>query len=117
MVGRPCRRACMPAHGQRPPRVYGSRSAEMLVHQVETSLDFAPGNSVPMWYLRGLNYQAEHHLFPRVCHLHLRHLSTLVEAACLEYGVNYRVHPTAHAALALHARWVHRFGQLPAEVA
>jgi hypothetical protein len=45
---------------------------------------------------------------------HLRHLSTIVQAACLEYGVNYRVHPNA---LASHPRWIHRLGQLPAEVA
>jgi len=89
----------------------GRASTEWAVHQVEASMNFAPGNRVLTWYLGGLNYQIEHHLFPRVCHLHLRDLSSIVQTACLEYGVNYRVHPTASAALASHARWVHRLGQ------
>ena len=89
----------------------GRASTEWAVHQVEASVNFAPRNRVLTWYLGGLNYQIEHHLFPRVCHLHLRDLSTIVQTACLEYGVKYRVHPTASAALASHARWVHRLGQ------
>jgi len=89
----------------------GRASTEWAVHQVEASVNFAPRNRLLSWYLGGLNYQIEHHLFPRVCHLHLRNLSTIVQTACLEYGVKYRVYRTARAALASHARWVHRLGQ------
>jgi len=58
----------------------------MAVHQLEASVDVAPASRVLAWYVRVLNYQAEHHLFPRVCQLHLRHHSTIVQPACLEYG-------------------------------
>ncbi len=39
-------------------------------HQVETTVDFARGSRVASWLLGGLNFQIEHHLFPRVCHVH-----------------------------------------------
>ena len=84
---------------------------EWAVHQVEASANFAPRNRVLSWYVGGLNYQIEHHLFPSVCHLHLRGLSRIVQATCLEYGVNYRVYPTVRAALASHVRWVYRMGR------
>ena len=35
-------------------------------HEVETTVDFCPRNRFLTWLLGGLNYQIEHHLFPRV---------------------------------------------------
>src|SRR2546426_5095543 len=40
------------------------------------------GNALLGWYLAGLNFQVEHHLFPRVCHLHYPALSRIVEETC-----------------------------------
>ena len=37
--------------------------AEWARHQIETTVDFAPRNRVLAWYLGGLNFQVEHHLF------------------------------------------------------
>src|SRR5262249_42885858 len=39
---------------------------EWAVHQVLTTVDFARGNWLLNWYLGGLNYQIEHHLFPHI---------------------------------------------------
>jgi linoleoyl-CoA desaturase len=85
-------------------------STEWAVHQVESSVNFCPSNRFLTWYLGGLNYQIEHHLFPKVCHLHLPDLAAIVEQTCKEYGVSYRVHQSATAALASHVRWIHRLG-------
>jgi linoleoyl-CoA desaturase len=63
------------------------------------------------WYLGGLNFQIEHHLFPKVCHMHLGALSRIVRRTCEDYGVRYRVHPTARAALVAHMQWVRFLGQ------
>src|SRR2546425_747567 len=41
-----------------------------------------PGMRCWAWYLAGLNFQVEHHLFPRVCHLHYPALSRIVEETC-----------------------------------
>jgi linoleoyl-CoA desaturase len=89
----------------------GSPPTEWAVHQVEASVDFAPENSLLTWYLGGLNFQIEHHLFPKVCHLHLAALSRIVRRTCEDYGVRYSVHPTARAALAAHARWIRLLGK------
>jgi len=64
---------------------------EWAVHQARTSVDFAPGHPLWTWYLGGLNYQLEHHLFPRVCHVHYAALAPIVREVCLAHQVPYRV--------------------------
>ena len=58
-------------------------------HQVETTVDFARGNRLLSWFIGGLNFQIEHHLFPRICHVHYPALAPLVEETCREFGVPY----------------------------
>jgi linoleoyl-CoA desaturase len=85
--------------------------AAWAVHQVETTVNFARTSRVLTWYLGGLNFQIEHHLFPRVCHLHYPALSRIVEAVCREYGVRYAVHPTFLDGVKSHYRWLRRMGR------
>ena len=80
------------------------------IHQVETTVDFARRSRVACWMLGGLNFQVEHHLFPRVCHIHYPALSTLVEATCQEYGVTYLEHKTMLAGVVSHFRWLRTMG-------
>ena len=49
------------------------------VHQVETTVDFARG-SAAAWLLGGLNFQIEHHLFSRICHVNYPAIAAVVEA-------------------------------------
>jgi len=84
---------------------------EWARHQVETTVDFAPGSRLLAWYLGGLNFQVEHHLFSRVCHIHYPSLSKVVSAACADHGIRYRSHPTVWGAMASHTRWLRRMGQ------
>ncbi len=86
---------------------------EWAVHQVEATADFAPGNPFVTWYMGGLNYQVEHHLFPKVCHVHLPQLAPIVEAVCKEQGIRYHVNPTTRSALASHARFIRKLGRRP----
>ncbi len=81
------------------------------VHQVQTTVDFARGNRLLTWYLGGLNFQIEHHLFPRVCHVHYPRIAAIVQATCAERGIRYRAHETFTGALASHWRWLRRMGQ------
>jgi linoleoyl-CoA desaturase len=83
---------------------------EWARHQVQTTVDFAPGNRVIDWYMGGLNFQIEHHLFSRVCHTHYRHLAPIVADVCGRHGVRYRVHRTIGAAVMSHVRWLRRMG-------
>ncbi len=81
------------------------------VHQVETTVDFATGNRLLSWYLGGLNFQVEHHLFPKVCHVHYPQLFAVVRETCDEFGVTHSAQPSVRAALASHARWLRRMGR------
>jgi linoleoyl-CoA desaturase len=84
---------------------------EWAVHQVLTTVDFARGNPVLDWYLGGLNYQIEHHLFPQVTHIHYPAIAGIVEATCGEHGIRYFAHDGLLSALAGHYRWLVRMGR------
>ena len=81
------------------------------IHQVETTVDFARRSWLESWLLGGLNFQIEHHLFPRVCHVNYPGISQLVEQTCREFGVKYREHISFRAGLASHFRWLRRMGK------
>ena len=84
---------------------------DWAVHQVETTVDFARRSRVAAWLLGGLNYQVEHHLFPRISHVNYPAISKVVEATCRDFGVQYLEHKSLWAGLASHYRWLRRMGQ------
>ncbi len=90
-------------------------SSAWAVHQVQTTVDFARGNRLLTWYLGGLNFQIEHHLFPRICHVHYPRISVIVEATCAEYGIRYAAHEGIGGAVSSHWRWLRRMGRPAAE--
>jgi linoleoyl-CoA desaturase len=83
-------------------------------HQVSTTVNFAPGNRLLTWYLGGLNYQIEHHLFPKICHVHYPRISKIVAAVCAEFGIRYRAHEGLLGALSSHWRWLRQMGRIDA---
>jgi linoleoyl-CoA desaturase len=86
---------------------------EWAIHQVQTTVDFAPRNALLTWYAGGLNYQVEHHLFPHICHLHYPALAPLVEQTCREFGIDYVCYPTWRGAIASHLRILKQLGAPP----
>jgi linoleoyl-CoA desaturase len=80
------------------------------VHQAETSVDFCRGSRAMTWFVGGLNFQIEHHLFPRICHVHYPAISKLVEETCREFGIRYMVHRSFWAGMRSHFRWLRRMG-------
>jgi linoleoyl-CoA desaturase len=83
---------------------------EWAVHQVQTSVDFGRDRWLTSWYTGGLNYQIEHHLFPRISHAHYPAISRIVEATCREFRVRYSAHASAFSAVLSHLRWLYRMG-------
>ena len=81
------------------------------IHQLETTVDFARGNRVLSWLIGGLNFQIEHHLFPRISHVHYPMVARIVEDTCREFGVTYREHRTFGAGIASHYRLLRRLGK------
>lgn len=88
----------------------GRIESAWAVHQVETTVDFGRTNRLLTWYVGGLNYQIEHHLFPRICHIHYPAISGIVERTSCEFGVRYIAHKTFSQAVASHYRWLRRMG-------
>jgi linoleoyl-CoA desaturase len=84
---------------------------EWARHQIESCADFGRGNRLLSWYVGGLNFQTEHHLFPAVCHVHYPALARIVEAACAEHGVKYTAFGSLRAGVASHGRWLYRLGR------
>ncbi len=83
------------------------------MHQAETTVDFAPRSQLLTWLLGGLNFQIEHHLFPRICHTNYPAISKIVEQVCRDHGVPYHVHGTFWAAMKAHYHWLRKMGQEP----
>jgi linoleoyl-CoA desaturase len=95
-----------------PPREgAGPLVRDFHAHQLATTVDFAPDNALIGWYVGGLNFQAVHHLFPRVCHVHYRALAPIVAQCCAEHGVPYKANPSFLAAVGSHLRWLRRMGR------
>jgi len=89
----------------------GRIATPWAVHQVETTADFARGNRALSWFVGGLNFQVEHHLFPRICHVHYPKIARIVEKTCRQHGIRYRAFPTFAAALRSHYRWLREMGR------
>jgi linoleoyl-CoA desaturase len=81
------------------------------VHQAETTVDFSRHSRMVTWLIGGLNFQIEHHLFPRISHINYPALSRLVEETCRDFGISYTQHTSFRAGLASHFRWLRRMGR------
>jgi len=55
----------------------------------QTTANFATNNPVVSWLVGGLNFQIEHHLFPKISHVHYPAISKIIRQACQEYGLVY----------------------------
>ncbi|MDX2035203.1 MAG: acyl-CoA desaturase [Isosphaeraceae bacterium] len=82
-------------------------------HQVRTTANFATKNPFLTWYLGGLNFQIEHHLFPRICHVHYPAISPIVAECCRDFGIPYHVHETVRSAVASHMRHIAALARRP----
>ena len=80
------------------------------VHELETTVDFCPRNAALTWLLGGLNYQIEHHLFPRVAHTHYPAIAAIVRRNAERHGLRYSVQPSLLAALRSHQRHLRTLG-------
>jgi linoleoyl-CoA desaturase len=82
-----------------------------VVHELATTANFAPTNHVLNWYVGGLNFQVEHHLFPKVCSVHYPALSQIVRDLAAKHGLPYNSHATMRAATRSHLRTLRIFGR------
>lgn len=87
---------------------------EWVVHQIRTTANFATGNAWITAAVGGLNFQREHHLFPRISHVHYPELAGIVKEVCREHNVRLAESPTLWLALRSHYRFLKSMGVRPA---
>jgi linoleoyl-CoA desaturase len=95
------------------PNESGNIENNWAIHQLNTTVNFSPKNAFISWYVGGLNYQIEHHLFSKICHVHYPHIAPIVEATAREYNVPYMVNKTFWGAFKSHIKALEKFGAMP----
>jgi linoleoyl-CoA desaturase len=88
----------------------GSVENSWAIHQIRTTANFAKKSRFFSWFIGGLNYQIEHHLFPNICHVHYPRISEIVKQTAQEYGIPYHQHGTFLDALKSHFILIHKLG-------
>jgi linoleoyl-CoA desaturase len=86
------------------------------IHELKTTSNFAMDSKLVSWFVGGLNFQVEHHLFPKVSHIHYPAISKIVQQKCKEYNLPYNYYPTMLQAVASHFRVMKSLGKKPAEM-
>jgi linoleoyl-CoA desaturase len=98
-----------PSHHEPDPS--GTMDSTWAIHQLKTTANFARRNPLITWYVGGLNYQIEHHLFPHICHIHYKRISDIVKKTAMEYNLPYYDNPSFWRAVGSHFRVLKQFGQ------
>lgn len=80
-------------------------------HEMATTSNFATHDPLVTHIVGGLNFQIEHHLFPKISHCHYLHISPIVKQAAKEYGLPYHEQPGFFAAVASHTRFLKNLGR------
>jgi linoleoyl-CoA desaturase len=84
------------------PNAKGNIEEAWAEHQMRTTANFATHSLLAAFFLGGLNRQIEHHLFPKVCHIHYGKISRIVKQAAMEFNLPYNENKTFLAALRSH---------------
>ncbi len=89
----------------------GYMEDEWMEHQLKTTANFARKSWLINWYVGGLNFQVEHHLFPNICHIHYPAISKIVEQTAREFNLPYFEYPRLSHALKAHMRHLDNMGR------
>jgi linoleoyl-CoA desaturase len=81
------------------------------IHQLMNTADFSPRSRIMYWFIGGLNYQVEHHLFPHISHVHYPKISKIVRSTAEQYGLPYQVMPNFVVALVRHGQMLRKMGR------
>jgi linoleoyl-CoA desaturase len=84
---------------------------EFAAHQIKTTANFATNNKLISWLVGGLNFQIEHHLFPKISHVHYPKIHPIVKEVCQEYQLQYIEYPTMGKAIMGHVRFLKALGK------
>ena len=83
---------------------------DWAAHELRTTSDFARNNHLLNWYVGGLNFQIEHHLFPHISHVHYQKIAPIVERTAHQFNLNYNLKPSFASAFSSHVRRLKELG-------
>lgn len=89
----------------------GRMDSTWAIHQIKTTANFASRSKLVTWMTGGLNHQIEHHLFPRISHVHYQKISRIVRETAAEFNLPYYEHKKVGEAVASHIRVLKEFGR------
>jgi linoleoyl-CoA desaturase len=81
------------------------------IHQLLTTTDFSPRNKAFTWFIGGLNFQVEHHLFPNISHVHYPAIAVMVKEAAHKHGLPYHVQSNFYDAVKNHVNMLRQLGR------
>lgn len=93
------------------PNTEGIIENDWAIHQLQTTANFSRKNKWLSWYVGGLNFQVEHHLFPYISHVHYPHIAEIVKATAEEFGVPYLENQTFGGAVYSHFAFLYELGK------
>lgn len=82
------------------------------VHQLLNTANFSPRSRVMYWFIGGLNYQVEHHLFPHISHVHYPRIAKIVKSTAQQFGLPYQEMSNFVVALREHGRMLKKMGRM-----
>jgi linoleoyl-CoA desaturase len=97
------------------PDEQGNLENNWAIHQLHTTTNFGHKEKLFSWYVGGLNYQVEHHLFPNICHVHYRDIAKIVEQTAKEFNLPYKSKETFFDAVVAHARQLKILSEKPTD--
>lgn len=86
--------------------------SEWAIHQINSTANFTTRNKIVSWFCGGLNFQIEHHLFPKISHIHYPEISKIVRDTCSEFNIMYKEFPSVLSALRSHFIHLKKQGSL-----
>jgi len=89
----------------------GKMEDEWAMHQLKTTANFATKSKLVTWLVGGLNFQIEHHLFPKISHIHYPAIGNIIKKICEERGIHYIEFKNVRFAIASHVAFLKQMGR------
>lgn len=89
----------------------GKIANDWATHQVATTSNFATQSKLVSFFTGGLNFQIEHHLFPKISHIHYPEISKIVKNVCAKHGISYFEQKTLLNAIVSHVKHLKEMGR------
>lgn len=93
------------------PNEQGIIENDWAIHQLQTTSNFSRKSKLVSWYVGGLNFQVEHHLFPYISHIHYPQIAEIVKQTAAEFGVPYLENRTLAGAVNSHFSFLYQLGK------